>query len=219
MPHKLHRPLTRQLAGHIRVHAQLPESSQVRVYIPDPSADGIAVGSFHTVMVEKQLPVFAAPASHFALKGISSAKESSSWLLLKSAASDVLIAHMTGTLAKPQIERVSSGKTATALQCALAEVGRSALRRRNLRLIRVNGVHCLALWVHSERKPVEDVFYPPSPNFAGLRVGTRYSLKRFESAFRKNASEGVLRWFIHLEKEGATRKRSPQTTVASIAAS
>jgi hypothetical protein len=206
MAYKLHRPLTHRLAGHIRVHAQLPESSRVRVCIPDPSSDGIASGSLHTVLIEKQLPVFAAPAAHFALKGISSAEESGSLLLLKSGINDVLIVHVTGTLAKPQIERVSSGKSAAVLQRALAEVGGSAVRRRNLRLLRVDGVHCLALWVHSERRPVEDVFYPLSPNFAGLRVGRRYSLKRFETAFKKNASEGILRWFIRHEQEAAARK-------------
>jgi hypothetical protein len=209
MAHRLHRPLTHHLAGHIRIHAQLPESSRVRVCIPDPISDGISGGSFHTVLIEKQLPVFAAPAAYFALKGISSAGESGSVLLLKSATGDLLIADVTGTLTKPRIEGVSSGKSAAVLQRALAEVGGSALRRRDLRLLRVDGVHCFALWVHSERKPLEDVFYPLHPNFADLRVGRRYNLKRFETAFRKNASEGILRWFIRHELEAATRKDSP----------
>jgi hypothetical protein len=219
MAHKLHRPLTHRLAGHIRVHAQLPESSRVRVCIPDPASDGIASGSFHTVLIEKQLPVFAAPAAHFALEGISSAEGSGSLLLLKSAINDVLIAHVTGTLAKPQIERVSSGKSAAVLQRALAKVGGSALRRRSLRVLRVDGVHCLALWVHNERRPEKDVLYPLNPNFSGLRVGRRYSLKRFETAFKKNASEGILRWFIRYEQEAAARKGSPRTTVASTVVS
>jgi hypothetical protein len=213
MAHKVHRPLTRHLAEHIRVHTQLPQSSRVRVCIPDPSPHGIASGGFHMVLIERQLPVFAAPAAYFALKGIFSAKESGSLLLLRSQTRNVLMAHVTGTLAKPRVERVSSGESAAALQRALAKVDGSALRPRNLRLLRVNGVHCLALWVHSERRPTEDVFYPLSPNFAGLRVGRRYNLKRFETAFRKNASDGILRWFIrHGQEAAVTETGAPGRT-------
>jgi hypothetical protein len=198
--HKIHKPLTKQLAGHLRAHLGTGQSGDIRVVqsalkvVSNPSA------SADTFVINAILPVYSASSGSVALHGIERFKETGIILLVTSSSGIAFQAEMKGTLNKPKISRVVSGETARALQRALRREGKGRRRNSELRILRFAAVHCSALWLHHPKSPDRDRFVSLTPNFAGLRVGRSYAFHRTEFLLKKHATLMILRWYERYEK-------------------
>jgi hypothetical protein len=205
----LEKLLKAQLGGHIRVHLDGGELTQIHVVDSAKSrGKGIPKASNVFLIVEK-LPVYAGSCGIIVRSGIRDLKQTGMILLVRSSSGLVLHVELGELDKQLAVTRVSTGAIAKDLERAIQGTSkRSTTRGRNseLRIFRLAGMHVSAVWVHHPKRHSADVFVPYTPNFARLRLGQIYKLHRIEALLKKHAVHMILRWYDRYEKSLARPK-------------
>jgi len=201
------RKIAEALAAHIEAH--LPSGQPARISLhaaPIPAGKRDEAKRFVASAV---LPVYVAQLNQLARAGVGNLTPSGLLLLLSTPSQQNLLVEVGDSNQAPPVIRVVSGDIVNSLQRALTKVAALPKQKQiSLRILRVPSLHLYAVWRHSAAAQQASVCLPFTSNFAGVEVGRRYTLRRFEKKLQAAALQSILRWYERTANEQAEKNRT-----------
>ena len=199
-----------RLSGHVPMHLPLAAPRAIRVLERAKPAPKRSADEIHTFLITFAAPIFTSSCGKLASSGIGNPHQAGLVLLIKSLDGDSLYVEVEHLSKGPESIRVSTGSVTGDLEKAVNRSKPSEDSRRKkseLRILRISAMHLSAVWRHIPTNPEADRIVPYTANFAGVRKGSAYSLRRADRILKNAAMEAILRWYERYQEERAVRNR------------
>jgi hypothetical protein len=206
------------LGPHLAAH--LSSSHSAGISLDESSVTDNRRAKKNRFVASAVLAVYIAQLHQLARAGVANLEPAGFLLLVHSPAKEHLLVEVSNLAQTTPPIRVISGATVKAFERALiTSSARPGQDHSSLRVLRVPALHLYAVWRDSRSNQPTAAFMPFTPNFAGVKPGRRYTLRRFEAQLKTAAMQCILRWYERLimkaedSKQPITRVlRAPQTS-------
>jgi hypothetical protein len=191
------------LRGHVSIHIPQKNSRHLRVLERAKSAPKRSA-EIDTFVVTFQAPIFTSSCGNLARSGIGNLQHAGMILLIKSLDGNALYVEVGHASKDTESIRVSTGSITDDLEKAVTRSKASMESRRtksDIRILRISAMHLSSIWRHIPANPKADQIVPYTANFAGVRKGSAYSLRRANGILKKSAIQAILRWYEVYEKD------------------
>ena len=185
------------LGPHLAAH--LSSSHPAGISLDESSGSDKQRGKKSRFVASVVLPVYVAQLHQLARSGLAHLQPAGFLLLVHSPTQELLMVEVSDLAETTMLIRVISGTTVKALERALIiSATRLSQGYNSQRVLRVPALHLYAIWEVTPSNQLAAAFVPFTTNFAGVKPGRRYTLRRFDAQLKTLAMQYILRWYERL---------------------
>lgn len=212
LPQAFRQRIAAALSGHLAAH--LP-GQPTRISLEESPLSNGKLGGKSRFVAVAVLPIYVAQLHQLARTGLANLEPSGFLLLVRSPLEQHLLVEVGKPNRKPPAIRVVSGDSVNSLQRALTTLAALPKQKHSsVRILRVPSLHLYAVWCLTPSAQQKSQCVPFTANFAGLKIGRRYSAGRLEKILQNAAMRIILLWY---ERSASARAGEKSVTLRNKA--